>query len=306
VKKFRINLGMTIFLVVLCSAFLSGFENSDNDTSSFFCVFPLLIIFIFICLAGIKGQIDSNDRKNIIIDNQKNLQELLNGYEQIKEKSNIPTCAKKISFIKASNNSPIMLAKTINDIYIWKTDGDICFFPASPKDINSFTLSDVKQNSIPISDIEYFSKRGKISRETKISGGGGGGSSLGGAVTGALLAGDAGAVIGSRKKVEGIKSEVVTHDSRETFLNFFDENKNRHSLFFDINGYHVLNDLIPEKEFSIVSAIKSSGIIRTQTMKNEKQDIPSQIRELSKLKDEGILTEQEFTEKKKVLLDKIN
>jgi hypothetical protein len=46
----------------------------------------------------------------------------------------------------------------------------------------------------------------------------GGGSSVSGAVVGGLLAGGAGAVIGSREKVE---SQLIRHDEREVLFNFF-------------------------------------------------------------------------------------
>ena len=84
------------------------------------------------------------------------------------------------------------------------------------------TIDEIKLTTIPSGQIEYFSKRGEIFRENKISGGGGGGSSIGGAVVGSLIAGDAGAIVGSRNKVNAIKSEIIEHDTRETFLNYFD------------------------------------------------------------------------------------
>ena len=81
--------------------------------------------------------------------------------------------------------------------------------------------------------------------------------------------------------------------------------------FFDIDSYNIFNNLLPEKEFSIVNAVKSSQLIyqqktNTQSISENKVSISDQIRELAKLKDEGIITEQEFSNKKKQLLDKIN
>ncbi|MFC2028858.1 SHOCT domain-containing protein, partial [Chloroflexota bacterium] len=99
--------------------------------------------------------------------------------------------------------------------------------------------------------------------------------------------------------------ELVTHDTRETFLNYFDEKNERHSLFFDKNAFQAFNDIIPEKEYHIVNTLKASNLIKSQTVTSKEKTITGQIRDLAKLKDEGIITEQEFNEKKKVLLDKI-
>jgi hypothetical protein len=295
-------IGLLTVIFIVIYKFIS---NVGNGTPPFGCIALFFIIYAALVIQILHMKSDSDKAANQYNENQ-NLQiNLKENYERVKAKYSIPSEAKKITYTKASGNSPLTLANSENDMYIWRNGDEICFFPDAPNDKSSLIIDEVKLFSIPIRDIEYFSMRGEISRETKISGGGGGGSSLGGAVTGALIAGEVGAVIGSRKKIDEIKSEVVIHDSRETFLNFFDENKNRCSLFFDKNGYLILNDLMPEKEYNIVSAIKSTGIIRNQITNNEKLDITSQLRELSKLKVEGIITEQEFSEKKKMLLDKI-
>ena len=98
---------------------------------------------------------------------------------------------------------------------------------------------------------------------------------------------------------------MVTHDTRETIINYLDTDSQRYSLLFDFDAFQTLNDLIPEKEFSIVSAIKSAKLIKSGQNDSENRNITEQIRELAKLRDEGIITEQEFGEKKGILLDKI-
>ena len=110
----------------------------------------------------------------------------------------------------------------------------------------------------------------------------------------------------AEKKINEIKSELITHDERKTLFNYFDASRKRRSLYFEHKDYRIFNDLIPEKEFNIVTAIKSSGLIRSQIKINENKTTSEQIRVLAKLKDEGIITEEEFNEKKKILLDKIS
>jgi hypothetical protein len=164
----------------------------------------------------------------------------------------------------------------------------------------------VETVKIPINQIEYFSKSGQVFRDTIISGGGGGGSTIGGAIVGGVVAGGVGAIIGSRGKMKAIKSEVVIHDTRETLLNYFDEKNERQTIFFGEEAYQVLKDIIPEKEYDFVNLLNSEEMIRKHSSQKDNMSITVQIRELKKLQMEGIITEQEFTEKKQILLDKIH
>lgn len=186
---------------------------------------------------------------------------------------------------------------------MWIADNNLCLFPAYPPENE---VGKIEKIQIPVKDIEYYATRGEIVHETKISGGGGGGSSIGGAVVGGVIAGGAGAVIGSRKKTDPIKSELITHDNRETFLNYFSSTNTRKTVFFAFRDYSKFNDLIPEKAYDIVSAVKNKLLINKGISENTTMTITDQIRELAKLKDEGILTEEEFSVKKKALLEKIS
>jgi hypothetical protein len=158
--------------------------------------------------------------------------------------------------------------------------------------------------SIALSSVEYFAKSGEVYRETQISGGGGGGSSLGGAIVGGLIAGDAGAVIGSRKSTDAITTKTITHDSRETIISYLD-NAQRKVLTLRYKDYQVLDDLIPEKNYEVVTEIKKQGIIQQSIKADKSKAITEQIKELAGLRDNGILTEEEFADKKKELLAKI-
>lgn len=183
--------------------------------------------------------------------------------------------------------------------YIWVKDDKIFLFPA--------TAQSIEQNyilyKIPLKDIEYFSTEGIISQETRISGGGGevGGSSISGAVVGGMIAGNTGAIIGSRKKgkIDPIKSQVITHDDRETYLSLYIDGEKK-SLFFNYDDYTTFLKLIPQKDYN--------NFVNTQISKGSESSDSSaieQLKDLADLKEKGILTEDEFNEKKKVLLDKI-
>jgi len=286
---------------ILTVIFLGISSAIDWDGS---CVGILFVIYGALAISIVAAYNQQTKAVETAAVEAKALSQAKEQYDEHRKQVSIPETAKEITYLKSSSRSPIELANKKQKVYVWKSENNISFFPCSPETVGSIYLYTLKINSVPISQIEYFSKRGEIFRENKISGGGGGGSSIGGAVAGGLIAGETGAVIGSRKKVNEIKSELITHDTRETYLNYFDNNE-RHSLCFDIDSYQLFNDLIPEKEFSIVNAIKSSEIINNQIFTNSQKSITDQIRELAKLRDDGIITENEFNEKKKQMLDKI-
>lgn len=280
-----------------------------SDNLSFLLFICPLSVLIFSLWGLIASSIKKQDDKEKTGKLHQKLKEqhriIREQYRIIREQTYIPEMAKEIIYHKSSEKSPIRLANSKARVYVWKSEDNISFFPCDPSFINSISIAHIKLYSIPVEQIEYFSKSGDVFRENKITGGGGGGSTIGGAVVGGLIAGEVGAVIASRKKVNEIKSELITHDTRETFLNYFD-NGERHSLFFDIDAYQIFNDWIPEKEYNIVNTVKSSEIIKNQIIISSQKSVTDQLRELAKLRDDGIITENEFNEKKKQLLDKIS
>ena len=84
--------------------------------------------------------------------------------------------------------------------------------------------SNNKKVIIPIKNIISFKRFGDIHSYTDITGGGGGGSSISGAIIGGVVAGEAGAIIGSRKKTEEIKTKNIVVDKRVTIVEINDDN----------------------------------------------------------------------------------
>lgn len=268
-----------------------------------FASYPIPAIIVTACLIIIGIAIYQNSKANE--EEKARLQKeaaerARQAYNDFKSKITIPENALKVKY----KNGFAKLLETEN--YVWIENNELCFFPSSPPNTDTpSNISKIILYKIPINKIEYYATRGEIVHENKITGGGGGGSSVSGAIVGGVIAGGAGAVIGSRKKTDPIKSELIIHDNRETFLNFFDDNNVKHSMFFDFKDYYTFNELIPEKAFEIVNTIKTNNILNKVINESKPVNISDQIRELAKLKDEGLLTEEEFTEKKKELLEKI-
>lgn len=106
---------------------------------------------------------------------------------------------------------------------------------------------------IPRNEIQSFSFKGEQVRETKVSGGGGGGADVAGAVLGGMLAGGVGAIIGSRGKIEEIKSETITRDLRKTVLAVNNQGEIKYIFFHSGTVYDYLLVHIPEKEITYVN-----------------------------------------------------
>lgn len=154
--------------------------------------------------------------------------------------------------------------------------------------------SDKNKITIDIDDIVLYKRIGDLHSYSDVTGGGNNGSSIKGAIVGGVLAGGAGAVIGSRTKTNEIKTKMKTVDNRTTFLEV-NKNGNNYLLKFKSEDYNVFLKLIPNKEEGYVKNNSNSS----------SEDVYSQLGKLASLKTSGILTEQEFNEKKTILLNKI-
>ena len=62
-----------------------------------------------------------------------------------------------------------------------------------------------------------------------------------------MLAGDAGAIIGSRKEIEPIKTTYETNDNRRTYIYF---NDGRNITISGYSMYEWLMGIVPEKEYN--------------------------------------------------------
>lgn len=133
--------------------------------------------------------------------------------------------------------------KLIENNFIWRDENSLHLLPVLEYD-NFSTENSYKKITFPLSSIEYFSPQGDLSVETNVKGSGGG-SSITGAVLGGLIAGDVGAIIGSRKEVK-IETEHIKHDTRCTVLSVITL-EGRKIIKFDLQALQILQYLIPEK-----------------------------------------------------------
>lgn len=160
-------------------------------------------------------------------------------------------------------------------------------------DILCFWDKDSKQKlELTVDKIISFYMIGDIAHNTVVKGGG---TSIGGAVVGSAIAGPVGAIIGGHKKV---KSTVQTVNTQTLIIKFVDEGREKGlKIFQPICIYEDLCYLCPEKKNYDSSKAKPEATLLI--------DIPNQIKKLADLKSQGILTEEEFTQKKTELLAKM-
>lgn len=155
--------------------------------------------------------------------------------------------------------------------------------------------------AIPLNDIVFFYKAGDVSFTTETYGGGGNTINVGGAVKGAILAGAVGAYIGGQKGVNQspIYTTTKKHDDRCVILRIRDENGGMKELVFKKEMYEHFMALIPEKEITNINCQAAPQAEEITSDPIEK------IKGLKSLLDLGAITQEEFDEKKKQLLNSI-
>lgn len=162
-----------------------------------------------------------------------------------------------------------------------------------------------------LEDVKCFITYGDIEKTTTINGGevSGGGTDIAGALIGGALFGDVGAIVGSRKPIEStpistnvnkIDNRVVRILIKDVFLDLLPEGAkiyNQSKKEKDSSTLAALSFLMPEKDFRLLS-LKNQTIV-------EKEDEFLKIEKLNELFKKGIITEEEYKNKKTELLNKI-
>lgn len=192
--------------------------------------------------------------------------------------------------------------------YFWSTNECIKLFPMAKYYINNRTssmsrpdISELKLKSISIDSILYFEEVGELRKYTTISGGG---TSLKGALLGYAIADDIGAIIGSR---EPITTNVVSEDDRRIELIYKNQDGQIENLEFMHDAYDTFKKLIPLKELKKIISLNTVQGIKEETDIGiqEHISVKDKLRQLKDLQDEGLITEEEFTEQKKKILEAI-
>ena len=175
-----------------------------------------------------------------------------------------------------------------------------------------FARNRVKGFYIPLSNIEYFSMGGQKYATTEITGGGGkiGGSSLTGAVVGGVVAGEAGAIIGSRKQttIDPIQSHTRVHDETEAYIKYKDQNGILKEIVSDRNAdgfFNALKKVIPEKEYAYILSQNLTQPKRDNQVTEGKNSVEERLIKAKELLEKGLITQEEYDKKRQDILSEM-
>ena len=243
----------------------------------------------------------------------KNKPSMRANYNRIKSDLSVPVNCAKIDVettvfgIQYKAQAPVgKLMLLRNDFYIWFENGILNILPTEehledehityatlPKDLAAvLDPNDIRAFSIPVTKIKHYKIVGQERSETKVRSTNDG-INVKGAIIGGIIAGDAGAVIGSQHNKGQIVSNTEHFDERFVEL-YYEDNGVTQKLKLSITAYPVLEKCMPEKEYDFVLSNAPSN--DTSTDKFE------EIKKYKALMDDGIITQEEFETKKKELL----
>lgn len=118
---------------------------------------------------------------------------------------------------------------------------------------------------------------------------------------GGAIAGGAGAVVLSRKGTKDIKSKLIVHDKRKIKMKYLQDSGDTEFIYFAFTDFNVFEKLIPEKNYDLIRSGKPVNTAEHFAASGT-VSVSDRLRELAKIKDEGILSEEEYEKKKSELL----
>lgn len=203
---------------------------------------------------------------------------------------------KEAKFKETDFNSSKPLGKKVSYV----SDGEIIEVICNYNLLCICNCTKLQKTEIKKNSILHYKLNGDIQYTNEISGGG---VNIGNAVTGGLLFGAAGAIIGAGVGTE-IKTNQQAHDNRTVdVLYYCNENSRQQSMLrLPYSCYEILLDCFPEKEQSavLIDSVKAQKVEAT-TEKND-SSIISQLKELKELVDSGVITQEEFIKIKSKLI----
>lgn len=282
------------FIVMILSVFLVGLLGIVSIILFVISTLSVIIGFIMIMM-------EKNNDKETHIANINAFQE---EYDEYTDKLGIVKSDIQVTLLETGKYSfEVKIPQ-----YVWIRNDHIELFPKAEYYKNNRTsseskpdVSELKLKSVPINSILYFEEAGELHKYATVSGGG---TSLKGALLGYAVAEDVGAIIGSR---EPIKTTVVSEDDRRVELIYKDKDGNIKNLEFTHDAYQIFKKLLPSKELRRMANLKVSKKQKKVSGKKTKefQEAKEKLEQLQEMKNEGLITENEFTEQKKKILSSL-
>ena len=181
---------------------------------------------------------------------------------------------------------------------------------------------------IKYDEIHYYEKAGAVHYATNINASYTGSQSFGGSFVGArasvgatvlggLLFGTMGMAIGalaSYKPAEytppthipskfNISSEITKIDERSVILNYYSEQKKQYvDIELPQEIFNFLQTFLPDKKYAIVLAKETQGAVQAPTSEPAEDDTVVRLKKLKELYEMELISETEYTERKKEIL----
>lgn len=269
----------------------------------------MLGLFIIVAIAVIIIPIMILNKRDEKIENEK-CQKKWNKYVTAKYNNLL----KEKNLVIPEHKITIKYAIDWKDIYVWKEKNTICIITSLEylkKHLPEYEIESLNESiknekleifvkQIKIENIFYYKVEGEILTSTYTTGGTvkGGGSSVTGAIVGGALAGDVGAIIGSRKKIEVEPVSTHTeHDDQRVVNIYISEGDSVKIQQYPYKLYDAFQKLMPEKSYDYIA-------LHQKTQPKEKSSA-DRLQELQALKDSGLITEDEFQVKRAAIVSEI-
>lgn len=237
-----------------------------------------LCLILFSCLAGTIILMDSNKDSTEL--KEKKVQELKQKAKEAYDRKYKSIVMPDSHYIVDYNKGDLNLLK--GQQYCWMDeDNSLCLFPCDPPNKLVF-MSKVNLIKIAKDHIDYYMVEGEITESTRSN--------------------------------EAGEKEKVTYDTRRVTMKCKDDEGEDRLIEFGFNNLSILKALLPGKEKTVEEEIEehiddtnaeANTINENTEIVDKAKSITEQIREIAKLKEEGILSEEEFDDKKKILLNRI-
>lgn len=298
------NIAVGSFLFAILLTIIMFFMPTNENL--FYLLIFLIGLSIFVMVLGCVGIIiQKNDDKNELI---ANINAFQNEYDNYIKELGITKSDIRVTLFELTEKNDIFPVHIPH--YLWIDNDMLNLFPMPQyykeweiSSSNKPDVSKLKLKTIPIESILYFEEIGELRKYTTLSGGG---TSLKGALLGYIIADDIGAIIGSR---EPIKTEVISEDDRKIELIYKNSENGIENLEFTHDAYAVFKKLIPLKELQKIIGLNAIQNVDMATVENDElqqnNNTKEKLKQLNEMKEEGLITNDEFLEQRKKILDLI-
>lgn len=239
-----------------------------------------------------------------------NKEKLFERIRSVCEDNNI-TYEEPIGFLKSLGEYAGYKYEYHNEVSLVNKKGLRHFYWIDKCSNNLCFVGDETAYTIPVDRIEMYTTDGSI-RYSSIVKNNGKNVSLSGAIVGSVIAGVPGMIIGATKDRNNIDTEVKETDERKIYIYYRNENDEVESLVVEKSFYDspFLFDSFLERELPTKS---EKYLLANQTIQNNVDEKSSSntsssskiLKELKELYDDGLITEDEYNEKKKDILNKM-